>query len=653
MTTPEQLMDVKSALYTNTLDAILTDLIIDVLKNSDDLYFNDQESGLTDDEYDTLKHYITLVAPTDPYITGVGSEVRGQKVKLPFAMGSLDQIYQGDFSEWITKHNLTSYDLCITDKLDGISAMLIYGKDGYLNIAYSRGNGIMGADITRHVRKIHNIPSKINTNGNIVSIRGELIMPPEQFSIVKNIVKSRSGSQYKNPRNMVAGCINAASNNDVVYQAIDFVSYQIIDDHRDKQTQLKWLNEQQFDVVRSNITSSHLTDNDLIAYLNKQRSTSKYEIDGIVIEVNDADKRSEINPTRNTLNPAYAVKFKVADAANLAQTEVIRVDWNISKDGYYKPRVQFHPVELVGVTIQNASGFNAKFIQQNNIGPGAIINITRSGDVIPFILGVCQPAAAPQMPDDPTAIWTPTGVDLYLPDPSSNETVQFEQLNDFFNTLDVPSLGEGNLQRMFDCGFTHIEDIIELSQEDIISIIGSTTIGKKIFSGIRGKLSNIPMYKLMGAHPAFGRGVGVRKMKKLWETFAGDMTKCQNASDIIAIDGFDEKTANKIIAGYDQFAQFMDIVSPYVSIEPYVAPKQGALTGQTFVFTGFRSKELELKIENLGGKISNSVSQHTTYVVTDDISGNSGKLCKARKLNVSIIDVDTLQNVLNTTGSSD
>ena len=105
-----------------------------------------------------------------------------------------------------------------------------------------------------------------------------------------------------------------------------------------------------------------LNDADLTKYLNKRRKGNDYAIDGLVIEVDDAKKRAKINPTRDSLNPEYARKFKVADASNLAVAKVIEVQWNISKDGYLKPRVKIEPTELVGVTVQHATGFNAKFI---------------------------------------------------------------------------------------------------------------------------------------------------------------------------------------------------------------------------------------------------------------------------------------------------
>lgn len=243
-------------------------------------------------------------------------------------------------------------------------------------------------------------------------------------------------------------------------------------------------------------------------------------------------------------------------------------------------------------------------------------------------------------------MWTETGVDLIVADATSNPIVKFQQLNDFFSTLDVPHLGEGNLQKIFDCDLSTIEEIVSLTQYDISRVVGSDPIGKKIFDGIHTKLTNIPMYKLMGAHPALGRGVGVRKMKKLWEAFAGDMSKCQDFDAIIAVEGFEAKTAKKIVAGYQPFMEFFDKIKDYVSVAEYVPPTGGKLTGCVFVFTGFRSKELELKVESHGGKMGSGVSSKTTYLVADNPDSSSGKAQKARDIGVKVIGIEELKDLV-------
>lgn len=241
--------------------------------------------------------------------------------------------------------------------------------------------------------------------------------------------------------------------------------------------------------------------------------------------------------------------------------------------------------------------------------------------------------------------WTETGVDAVLVYADTNDTVKYEQLKDFFATIDVPALKEGNLLTLFQAGFTKPEDIITLTEGELTSLIGKV-IGKKIFAGIREKFTGIAPYTVMGAHPAFGRGVGVRKMKKLYEAFKGNMEMCRNVVNIIQVDGFDHKTASKIANGYDEYTKFIAGVEKYVTFEQYVAPAEGALSGQQFVFTGFRSKELEQQIEQQGGKIGSGVSNKTSFVVADDVNSSSGKAAKARELGVRVISVEQLKSML-------
>lgn len=367
--------------------------VFSVLEVADDLYYNDEESFLADSEYDILYQYAKLAEPTNSYFLGVGSDIRGGKVDLPYQMGSLDQVYIGEIQSWVTKNKLTNFQSVISDKLDGASGMAVYDAEGNFQISYSRGDGIQGADTSRHLRQMPSVPKNINITSPLV-VRGENIISLANFPKAQ-FVKTRSSKPYKNPRNMVSGLMNASSNPDQIYQYVDFVAYEIVGSELSKEDQFELLKQLGFKTpYYSVIPYSTMNDTMLTSMLELRRQLSPYEIDGVVIEVNDAEKRSEMNPTRSTLNPAYAIKYKVADASNLAIAEVVDVEINISKHGYLKPRIQIIPVDLVGVTVTWATGFNMRFILDNQIGPGAKIKITRSGDVIPYCCGVVSP-----MPD--------------------------------------------------------------------------------------------------------------------------------------------------------------------------------------------------------------------------------------------------------------
>lgn len=384
--TPEQIAQ-EIFMLGGELENYAIDELVTVLKSADDLYYNDIESFLTDEQYDTLRKFAEKLEPYNSYFTGIGSEVRGGKIKLPYTMGSLDQVDVGEIVDWVKENELTDEDVIITEKLDGTSAMAIYGPDGKLQIAYSRGNGREGADITRHLR--HILPTEITTDGETYVIRGEVIISKENFPKLQQTVTTRNGQQYKNARNMVSGLMNASKNNPLVYGYIHFLAYDIIN-HNDK----GWGKDKQLEILSSDFEfdvpswiyagGCELDDEFLANWLEESRANTDYEIDGLVIDVCNAATRQRLNPTRDTLNPAYAIKYKVADASNYAEAEVVGVEWATSKHGYLKPRIKVKPVELVGVTVQYCTGFNARFIYDNKIQPGSIIAITRSGDVVPY-----------------------------------------------------------------------------------------------------------------------------------------------------------------------------------------------------------------------------------------------------------------------------
>lgn len=613
--------------------------IVDILKTADEMYFNNGDSFLEDNQYDALKQYAHGTDPTNAYFIGVGSSIRGSKIKLPYPMGSLTQAYQGDVSNWIAKYNLQHEKVIITDKLDGVSVMIVYDTDGQLQIAFSRGDGTEGADITRHISKIPSLPKNVKQQ---IVLRAEVIASEANFlRIVDNeTVVSRSGKPYKNARNMVAGLLNAETNPQEVYKHLNVVAYEVIvPTGLSKQQQITLLEKNKFETAISEPhIGNDLNDHFLTTYLNNRRTYARYAIDGIVLDVDDAILRSKINPSKDTLNPEYARKFKVADESNDAVAIVKEVQWNVSKDGFFKPRVKIEPIELVGVTIQHATGFNGKFIADNGIGPGAKVKITRSGDVIPYIYGVAEKATPQLPPGDWT--WNETGVDIIVANKDDHADVKFEQLLDFFNTIDVDNLGEGNLKQIFDAGFETPESVIELTVQDVQSLVGSRPIGKKIFDALHKKLQSIPEYVLMGAHPCFGRGIGTRKMKKLWEAFEGDMSECANIVRVLTVEGFEQKTAQKVANGYPKYVDFVNKINKFVSFVPYEAPKQGHLTGQTIVFTGFRDKQLEQSITNAGGKIGTSVSGKTTILITADADSQSGKATKARELGIRVLGRD-------------
>jgi len=626
------------------------EFIISTLQTADMMYHNDEESYFEDNEYDALRLIAQRLAPTDEYFLGIGSDVRGGKVKLPFEMGSLDQVEIGDIEDWVRKNNLQNEEIIATDKMDGTSALIVYNKGGYPQIAYSRGNGTEGADISRHIFKIKNVPERL-TSQKSMTIRAEVELTETAFAILREIVFKSDGSKYKNARNMVAGIMNSSERPDIVYEYLTVVAYLIVgEENINKAQMLARLSDEGFQVTPFwRFLGKELNDELLAKYLNERRSETDYAIDGLVLDVNSKEKRQEMNPTRDTLNPAYSIKYKVADATNTAIATVRGVTWNISKHGFLKPQVNIEPVDLVGVTVSNATGFNAKFIKENGIGAGAKIRITRSGDVIPFIQECVEPATA-DMPTEECE-WNETNVDLVILDKSGNEEVKMQQAIDFFMSIDAPHLREGSVRKVFEHfefsnGADAISEMIKYNRNDWLQMIGEN--GNKIYDGLRTRLTDIPLYTLMGSVPFFGRGVGKRKFKKLITAIGWEVLYTCADDDIVPVDGFDITTANKILAGMDEYLAWVEELElDFITITyEDEGPTGTSMIGQKIVFTGFRDKDLQAAVEAAGGEMQSGVSGKTTMLVTKDPNSTSGKVQKARDKGVQIVGIDELKGMV-------
>lgn len=604
---------------------------VKLLMDAKDAYYNDEEPIMTDDEFNALELEVLKEDPTNSYFLATGAEVRGDKVKLPVPMGGLEQIYAGDGEKWIKNLGFEDEVFIETDKLDGLSGLLVYGHNGKLQIAFSRGDGIEGADITRHVLKMKNVPKII---GNTMMTRVEFILKEADFETLNN--SGALGRKFKNARNYAAGQMNRKDADDIFYEYVHVVAYEVKDHNHSKKSQLLLLQREGFEIPGYVIVmGNEINDEQLIATLQTAKARSPYALDGIVVDLNSIIGKDLGDRNSSSLAPMHARKFKVND--NGVIVKVVDVHWNISKLGYLKPRVEIVPVELKGVTITFATGFNAKFIRDSMIGPGAEIQITRSGDVIPFIEKVITPAAEAAMPDEDfgETYWTPNEVDLVLVEDHADARVK--RLAEFFGGIEVPALRRGNIDRLVEAGFETIESIILASEDQLKAAIGDSN-GSKIYLGIKEKLNPIPLWKLAGSSQMFGRGIGKRKMKKLEDKY-GDFREL-SLTQIIDTPGYSRITAELVVEGLKTFAEFLAKIDGYYAIAEKVAPAGDLYKGVVVVFTGIRDPELEKKIVDQGGVIGSGVNDKTTHLVAKDPTSGSGKLKKAADLGVKVIGIE-------------
>ena len=378
-----------------------------LLLKANDAYHNESPL-MTDNQYDILKEFIEKTDPSNKVVKKVGAPVPTKnKVKLPYEMASMDKIKPDTnaLTNWMKKFDGPYLLSC---KLDGVSGL--YVTEGHEPKLYTRGDGKVGQDIS------HLIPLLKLPNHQNICVRGEFIIP-------KQIFEEKYAGEFANPRNLVAGIINSKTIDEDKICDVSFIAYELIEPLVESNNQMKMLKKMGHNVVQHKLIIE-LNNNVLSNILTQWRKECNYEIDGIIV---CDDKIYQ----RKSGNPDHAFAFKMIISDQIIEAKVVDVIWSPSKDGYLKPRVQIEPLKLGGITIEFATGHNAKFIQDNKIGIGAMIQISRAGDVIPYINSVIVPAAHAKMPDVAYK-WNESGVDIIVENINEDMTVREKKISAFF-----------------------------------------------------------------------------------------------------------------------------------------------------------------------------------------------------------------------------
>ena len=631
-----KLSSLSKSKFEQSLKKIRIDSLKEIKSYLDDKYYNTGEKcEFTDQQYDILKDYI--IKNDKDYENIIGSKIRedNNRVTLPLYLGSLDKIKLEDTNKlenWLEKYKYEEY--IISDKLDGVSALFI-SKEGNMKL-YTRGDGIIGADITHLIKYIIDIPKKLKED---IAIRGELIIKKEVF-------ENKYSDKFANARNMVSGLVNSKSLREGV-KDINFIGYEIIDIQKNIELktqikpyeQFKKIKELGFTLVR-NDKINNIEMDVLSEILLKKLSKNEYEIDGIIIQSNQEYIRNIKD------NPKYQFAFKMTLDSNLIEAEVEEVEWNISKHKIIKPRIRIKPVNLNGVKITYATGFNAKYIFTKSIGTGSIVKITRSGDVIPFILEVIKCSDKPDMPIIEYT-WGENNVDIIVKDDIDNIS-DIKMISSFFQNMDIKCVSEATVERMYNYGLTNLKKIFEASISDFEKIDRfGPKLAEKIYNNIHNGLKNISIDILLGSSCIFGYGMGKRKIKVLMDeipdlfTIYKKLTKEELLNKINKLEGFSNITSQKILDNIekaDKFLKDIDKFVTYKNIKSDTINSDNKLKDKTYLFSGFRDKELEAKIISKGGKIVTSISKNLSFlIIKEHLEKDSLKVQKAKDLNIPIL----------------
>ena len=586
---------------------------------------------MSDAEYDILLEELADMSPDDELLSVVGHEILDEtrKTRLPIPMASMNKIKTLDeIKDWQRLKLIpNAVEIICTPKYDGLSLCV----DEVIGEAITRGDGVYGQRSTEHYRLIGN---HLDINNIFSYSYGEVIMP-------KQVFLDKYSNDFANPRNLVAGLINSKTVSESLRDC-NFIKYGAVtakNTFTTKKELLDSLNERQETKVPYHVCGILDLSEDLLISLFKEWSED-YEIDGIILEVNNLATQESLGRETSSGNPVWARAFKHDSFEQKAESEVIGISWNISKQGLLKPIIHINPIRLDGVTVSNVTGNNARFIKDMGIGVGAKVIVKRSGMVIPKIIDVVQTVDFVEPTIEGVEIgWNAASIELITL--TETEDQKLKKIVAFFEILEADNVGEGVVTQLWDAGYKTIKDVLNITIDQLESI---DRFGKRkakiVYDSIKKSITGVQLSKIQHASGVFS-GLGSKKLALL-EHFDVKPTIDQ----VMEIEGFAEISARNFVENYDIFRTFVEGLPVTIEEKVEVVLAGTDLEGKTFVFTGVRRKDLEEVIVSRGGVIGGSVSKNSTHLIMKVKGSGSSKETKAISLGVEIMTVEELEDLL-------
>lgn len=623
-----------------------------LLVDASNSYYNTDKLLITDNTYDILIDYLKEIKPKSTILDNIGSEPINieYKEKLPYYLPSMNKGKPGTrtLNLWLEKYN-GPYN--ISDKLDGLSGLIVFEKDKGVKM-YTRGTGTEGTNITKILDYINYGDKALIEKGldkyNKIVVRGEII-------IKESIFEKKYKAKYPKSRSLIAGVVNSIRKVEKlknILSDIEFKSYELIYPEDKKiSDQFLFMKKYGFNTVYNKNYDNIPSLEEL--YIERKKN-SKFNIDGIIITDNSKSYKNPIDG-----NPKYAIAFKMPLDNQQAETEIEYIEYNISKNGVLKPRIKYKPIIIGGDKLTYATGFNAKYIKDNKLGPGSKIVIIKSGDVIPYIKEIIKSSKSWQEPNV-NYKWSDSGVDAIALELNKTTDYLAKVLLHFFSTLGVDGLKLGTIHKLINAGFDSVETILNLNVENLLDIEGfQLKSAEKLINSIKTIIldETHSLEIVMTASNIF-TGFGIKKLKLIREYLDNHNMKLNALThdDIISIDGFNELTAKKILNGLPKFIEWYQVMKTYIKLKkrPHIIKKSedskiNKFNNEYIVFTGFRNKDLENYIETNGGKIQNTINSKTTLLISkEEVEKNkSSKIKKAQELSIKIMTLDEFKKVYN------
>lgn len=591
---------------------------------------------LTDSAYDKLEEELRKMDPKNPVLNLVGTtSSSSNKVKHDKKMLSLEKTYiLEDLVSWMGSEEILS-----TMKLDGISCSLIY-EDGELLIAKTRGDGSFGENITSKVLWITNVPKGI-TRKNKIEIRGELFCDEESFFKLSKEMVEMELEKPTSQRNIVAGLMGRKDNLELC-RYIKFMAFDYLSDERleKEEEKFKILTGMGFLIPETEVHEEQKT---LEAVIDKARhfmTEGDYQIDGLVFTYNRMPLHEELGETSH--HPRYKLAFKFQGESKT--TTLKEIIWSVSRNGILTPVGDVEPVELSGAMISRVTLHNYGMVSANNLKAGDVIEIIRSGEVIPKFLSVVTPSQNEFLIPErcPSCDSKIEIVDIRIFCKNDNcPGKNKEIILNFIQKIGIDDLSGKRLEELINAKLVkNIADLYRLNAPDLMKI---DKVKDKLSNKLIESIQKTKRVELIVFLASLGiTGGAYSKCEKVVRAGFDSIEKIMNLSieQLMGVESFAEKSATEFLSS---LREKKDLVKELVELGfEFSVPetRETSVTGKKICITGALSEKrpvIEDMIRGCGGIVVSSVSKNTDILVTNETDPTSSKFKKALELKIKII----------------
>ena len=637
------------------------------------LYYEQDAPRITDYEYDMMfrelgeleSQYPELRSPASPTARVGGRALdRFEKYTHTVRMGSLTDVFSmdelRDFSDRMEQILGRDVEYSVEPKIDGLSVSLIY-ENGVFVRGATRGDGIVGEDVTENLRTVKTVPLKLSEPLPYLCVRGEVYMPKSVFRELNEIREAEGKPLFANPRNAAAGSLRQldpkiAASRRLAILVFNLQEGSLYADGRECKTHtesLDRLDELGFATVSHRAALRGYDELCRhVEYLGGSRESLSFDMDGAVIKVNDLESRRTVG--EGTSTPKWAVAYKYPPEER--ETKIISIDVQVGRTGVLTPTANLEPVRLAGTTVSRATLHNAQFISELDIRLGDTVVVRKAGEIIPEIVRAvkekrtgdevifemptaCPSCGAPVVRDE-----CGDGAAIRCKNPAC-PAQNARGITHFASkaAMNIDGLGPQVVELLLSAG--KIRDIADLYTLTVEDIEGLDRMGRKSAENLTAAIEaskSRGLEKLLFA-------LGIRQVGEVAaEEIAGRFRTLENLisaghEDFASVSDIGDITAAALVEYFsdeDNLALLERLRSLGVSTDAVGEDKGTKLEGLTFVLTGtlptMTRDEASALIKRNGGKVSGSVSKKTSYVVAGDEAGS--KLTKARELGVTVID---------------